>query len=722
MTIGEYRIVRQLGSGGMGRVYEAVHDGLCLSRAVKVFSNDSEHTEALRRRFLSEGRMLANLVHPRVVRVYDLSVDDATGSPYFAMDLVLSSDGTPRTLEDERRRGVDEKQIAAWFCDICEGLDYIHSQGVVHRDVKLENMLVGQDGRVVISDFGVSRVFSDDLRQKISATDTIPNELGELCMGSSHYLAPELRSGAYSAMPEADAWALGVLLFRMLTGFWFEDDNRDKCLALLDGFDMPWRPVISRLCDRDASRRLSNGLLQPYADSVCGQKPVRGRCRILAAAALVMAAAAVFCGYLATRRHSSADTLLSMESPPEHSFFNAWQEQSKAALMERFGRMDDEVERVLLDFMERRMSYFSYDRWWPEEMVRRMDEVVSAEMNCTDVAKANSAQLMVLAGEVYRQKRRHSLWGGEFPEDIDRIAALAKNFVQDASGMRFDPAWAFEIMESALPFSRMEGRRIGGDDSHFQGLADTWLMKMIRAATLASEAMRLEASQSSSGNDTSNEVSDRRALARLLFSEAYALKPDRYRAAERMISASGSPDAARRWFETCQRCCFDDLRAWTDYALMLARERDGRERVERILDKALDTGRYDTWVPAFYVIGRWTVLARCCAGDAPADADGRGWAYEDGAVREKTLDVIQRYVDGDLMNRAPEMRRNVILAIFAAVSLTCRDETLAEKLVLRLPEKDFRSVQSEAAHIGTTVFRRLFELRRNATETESKKY
>ena len=177
MTIGEYRIVRQLGSGGMGRVYEAVHDGLCLSRAVKVFSNDSEHTEALRRRFLSEGRMLANLVHPRVVRVYDLSVDDATGSPYFAMDLVLSSDGTPRTLEDERRRGVDEKQIAAWFCDICEGLDYIHSQGVVHRDVKLENMLVGQDGRVVISDFGVSRVFSYDLRQKISHKDTIPNEL-----------------------------------------------------------------------------------------------------------------------------------------------------------------------------------------------------------------------------------------------------------------------------------------------------------------------------------------------------------------------------------------------------------------------------------------------------------------------------------------------------------------------------------------------------------------
>ena len=81
--IGAYRIIRQLGAGGMGRVYEAEHVALGVRRALKVFDTKSEHAEFLRKRFVAEGRILADLQHPRIVRVYDLVVDDDSGLAYF---------------------------------------------------------------------------------------------------------------------------------------------------------------------------------------------------------------------------------------------------------------------------------------------------------------------------------------------------------------------------------------------------------------------------------------------------------------------------------------------------------------------------------------------------------------------------------------------------------------------------------------------------------------
>ncbi len=255
--IGAYRIIRQLGTGGMGQVYEAEYVALRTRRALKVFSTESEHVEFLRKRFIGEGRMLADrLKHPRIVRVYDLVEDEDSGLPYLGMDLVLSPSGQPRTLSDEKRDGVSEDKIVGWFKDICEGLAYIHSQGVVHRDISLDNILIGPDGRAVITDFGIAKIIDESFRKMINMTVTVVSKDGSgLLMGKGFYVAPELKKGGEETYA-SDAYAVGVTLYRLLMGSWYEPGAKLDCLS---NFEYDWKPVISRLCNVDPEKRLGEG-------------------------------------------------------------------------------------------------------------------------------------------------------------------------------------------------------------------------------------------------------------------------------------------------------------------------------------------------------------------------------------------------------------------------------------------------------------------------------
>lgn len=301
--IGSYRVVRPLGTGGMGMVYEVEHTKLKVHRALKVFAVENENVELHRKRFLSEGKMLSALDHPRVIRVHEFDVDARSGLPYFVMDLVLSPDGAPRTLEDERRAGMEEAQAVRWFADVCEGLDYVHALGIVHRDVKLENVLIGPDGRAVLSDFGISRIFDDELRQRLDITLTMPQDEKVLnCLGSVHYLAPELQgANPEKATTSSDAWALGILLFRLLTGFWFENENREKCLKILDDYDLGWSPIVERLCAADPSGRIPVGgfvALAPVVPEASALPPPKRRGWLWGAVAALAVAAGVV-GYIA---------------------------------------------------------------------------------------------------------------------------------------------------------------------------------------------------------------------------------------------------------------------------------------------------------------------------------------------------------------------------------------------------------------------------------------
>lgn len=293
-TLGAYRVIRELGRGGMGVVYEVEHRRLKVRRALKVFAVDSENLDLHRARFLSECKLLSALDHPRIVRVHEFDVEAASGLPYFVMDLVLSGDGRLCTLEDERRAGMSEGRVAEILRDLAEGLAYIHAQGIVHGDVKLENVLIGPDGHAVLTDFGISRIFNAALRERLDIALTLPQETAVLGnLGSAYYRAPELDAkDGVRPTPASDRWALGIALYRLLTGVWFEDDNRAACLRLLDDYDRDWRAVVESLCDRDPrARRL------PDASSPQKRKPLGRQVRWIVgglAAGLIAAGAVLW--------------------------------------------------------------------------------------------------------------------------------------------------------------------------------------------------------------------------------------------------------------------------------------------------------------------------------------------------------------------------------------------------------------------------------------------
>ena len=253
-TIGSYQIVRPLGKGGMGAVYEVKHEKLGVHYALKTFTLDHGNVDFMRERFLAEGRVLARLRHPNLVRVFDLDVDAATGTPYFVMDLVTYKDGEPHTLADVDEGGADEATLVQWFRELLDALRYVHAQGIVHRDVKPGNILLSADRHVLLSDFGVSRFFGDDIRGELDLNRTITSAAaaGRLVMGTVAFMAPEIRRGE-EATPASDFYALGMVFFRLLTGMWYEPN--DTARQLLEGFDYDWEAALLPLLSASPADR-----------------------------------------------------------------------------------------------------------------------------------------------------------------------------------------------------------------------------------------------------------------------------------------------------------------------------------------------------------------------------------------------------------------------------------------------------------------------------------
>lgn len=298
--IGAYRIIRLLGQGGMGAVYEVEHEQLGVHYALKTFALEGGHANVLKNKFLAEGKVLARLRNPHLVRVFDLNFDEDTGMPYFVMELVLSKDGKACTLADVNTEEFDEDRVLKWFEELAGVIDYIHQQGIVHRDIKLGNVLISSEGHVVLSDFGISRLFSERLRSDVKAVATMVTETAtaaRLVMGTQGYMAPEVADGK-EATPAADSYSLGVMFVYLLTGIWYEPGS--KVFKLLETLEYRWIDVLPRLLAENPAERPVNlsGLVEllrnaPEPKQVASEMPPRRKWRRgLIALAVVSAAVA----------------------------------------------------------------------------------------------------------------------------------------------------------------------------------------------------------------------------------------------------------------------------------------------------------------------------------------------------------------------------------------------------------------------------------------------
>ena len=205
--LGKWRITRALARGGMGRVYAATDRFRRRQVAIKVLREDLARDASFRKRFDRESKVLEGLVHPHIVSVMDRGEDE--GRFWFAMDYVRGESLRQR-MAGAPLPAIDALTIAS---EIASALVYAHARGVVHRDLKPENVLLDEEGRVRLVDFGLSKLVPS--AQVPSATQLTHTDV---IMGTFEYMAPEQRRGDKETDPRSDLFALGVLLYEMLTG------------------------------------------------------------------------------------------------------------------------------------------------------------------------------------------------------------------------------------------------------------------------------------------------------------------------------------------------------------------------------------------------------------------------------------------------------------------------------------------------------------------------
>src|SRR5206468_2778003 len=197
---GRYRILRKLGTGGMANVYLAEDEVLGRRVAIKILNDRHAGDDQFVERFRREAKNAASLSHPNIVSIYDRG--KAEGTYYIAMEFL---DG--RSLKEliVGRGPAPIKTAVEYTRQVLAAIGFAHKHGIVHRDIKPHNVLVGPEGRLKVTDFGIARSGASEM-----------TEVGSI-IGTAQYLSPEQARGA-PVDPRSDLYSLGVVLYEMLTG------------------------------------------------------------------------------------------------------------------------------------------------------------------------------------------------------------------------------------------------------------------------------------------------------------------------------------------------------------------------------------------------------------------------------------------------------------------------------------------------------------------------
>lgn len=197
-----YRVVEPIGFGGAGDVYRVVDERMGAERALKLLYEDQLATSVIRQRFLVEARIMADLSHPNVLPVYALGEHEQR--VYFVME--FATKGSVRELF--RKRGPQPRLAVEVTLQALQGLAYAHEAGCIHRDVKPANVLVFDDDRCKLTDFGVARYDAIGVARHTRTGDYL---------GTLGYMPPEQRADPRSVEPRSDIYAAGAMLYTLLS-------------------------------------------------------------------------------------------------------------------------------------------------------------------------------------------------------------------------------------------------------------------------------------------------------------------------------------------------------------------------------------------------------------------------------------------------------------------------------------------------------------------------
>ncbi|MDR1320735.1 MAG: Stk1 family PASTA domain-containing Ser/Thr kinase [Gracilibacteraceae bacterium] len=268
ILVGRYELLETVGAGGMAVVYKAMDSLLGRVVAVKILREQFASDEGFVRRFRREAQSAASISHPNIVSVYDVGKEDA--------DFIVMEYIEGRTLKNYIR---DKAPFPAGVAidvtrQVAEALAHAHAGGIIHQDIKPQNILITKDGRVKVTDFGIARAVS---------SDTVTGA-GDI-VGSVHYLSPEQAQGRTTGA-QSDLYSLGVILFEMLTGRLPFDGDSPYAIVMKHLNDPPpsltelnpaagpeLEKIVNKLLAKDMTRRCADAgeLLSDLASVEAGR-------------------------------------------------------------------------------------------------------------------------------------------------------------------------------------------------------------------------------------------------------------------------------------------------------------------------------------------------------------------------------------------------------------------------------------------------------------------
>ena len=253
-----YRVEALLGRGGMANIFRGVDVRLNRTVAIKVIDTPFRNDQSYAERFNREAQAIAQLEHPNIVRLYHYG--DSYGLLYMVMEYI-EGDNLHKVIEQVRTSAQEwtPRTLCRMIREVCAALDYAHSKGVIHRDVKPSNIMINKDGRAILADFGLALLTEVGTRGEI--------------FGSPHYVAPEQAISSAKVVAQTDLYSLGVILYELWTGQVPFDDADPLAIAMLHMAEPPKAPrsinpaisaqleaVILKMLAKDPAERFPSGL------------------------------------------------------------------------------------------------------------------------------------------------------------------------------------------------------------------------------------------------------------------------------------------------------------------------------------------------------------------------------------------------------------------------------------------------------------------------------